>query len=67
MAKTYQITNEEKFNANVSRLDVMANNSGRGNVLIIDTTGKMKESDGEHGDHDYEEDYGFILISEDAK
>lgn len=67
MAKTYRITDSKKFNATVSRLDVMVNNSGLGNVLIIDTTGKMKEIDGEHGDHDYEEDYGFILINEDAK
>ena len=67
MAKAYQITDSEKFNAIVSRLDVMVNNSGRGNVQIIDTTGKMKEIDGEHGDRDYEEDYGFILINKNEK
>jgi len=67
MAKTYQVTDSEKFNATVSRLDVMVNNSGRGNVQIIDTTGKMKEIDGEHGDRDYEEDYGFILINKNEK
>lgn len=67
MAKTYQITDSKKFYATVSRLDVTVNNSGRGNIMIIDSEGKMKELDGEHGDHDYEEDYGFILINEDAK
>ena len=67
MAKTYQITNSQKFYSKVSRIDVMVNNSGRGNVMIIDSEGKMKEFDGEHGDHDYEQDYGFILVSKGEK
>ena len=67
MAKAYQITDSEKFNAIVSRLDVMVNNSGRGNVLIITPEGKEREWDGEHGDHDYKEDYGFILINKNEK
>lgn len=67
MAKTYQITDSKKFNSTVSRLDVMVNNSGHGNILMVEASGKNREWDGQFGNHDFEQDYGFILINEDAK
>lgn len=63
--KTYTITNEAKFNATVSRVYVDVKNSGKGDVTIITKAGKEKTFDGEHGDHDYEEDFGFVLVNQD--
>ena len=59
---TYQIKNQEIFDRTVYNLDIDVKNSGYGNILIITPEGENIEIDGQHGQHDYEEKYGFVLI-----
>jgi hypothetical protein len=71
MKTTIKITNESLYNSNVKDVDtsmLKCNDSynrfiATGNISIQTNEG-WKEFDGEHGQNDYQEEYGFILIPE---
>lgn len=68
MNYSIKITNEELYNKTVT--DVEFNNmkkyngSFHGNVAIEVINEGWTEYDGEHGSHDYEDEFGFVIVSE---
>lgn len=56
---TYEVTNQELF-SKVNRLEI----DNRGYEIAIELSNReVLIFSGEHGAHDYEETYGFILVS----
>lgn len=76
MNTAIKITNENTYNEKVKSvytdsLKSTDNNNGHygsflatGNITIITADGEQIDSTGEHGSHDFEEDFGFILITD---
>ena len=61
--KTYKITNQELFNAKVVDVDIDFHKGSNKGDVAIDVVGEGERCfSGEHGDHDYEEEYGFVII-----
>jgi hypothetical protein len=61
---TIKITNSEKYQ-NVIEVNFNGrnyNNSFHGNIAIELSSGEVKEYDGEHGQFDFEDLYGFQII-----
>ena len=68
MKTTIKVTNEEKFNALVydvdtSELSQINNGMCEGNLLITLNGQPNMDVDGQHGANDYQNEFGFILIS----
>ncbi len=67
-----KITNEEKFNQ-VSDVDFSGasksiwRGSFDGHVYIQLASGEEIESDGQHGVNDWEEEFGFVVIENEAE
>lgn len=70
MKTTIKVTNEEKFNALVYDVDTSElsainprTNSCEGNLLITLNGQPNMDVDGHHGANDYNNEFGFILTS----
>ena len=63
METTIKVTNEELFNAKVVDVDT-SDLIGLNGTLAIETTEGVKEITGEHGEKDYEREFGFVLVVE---
>jgi DUF917 family protein len=58
--KTVKVTNAELFNSKVQDVDIDMHQGGnRGDVTI-----NGKTHTGEHGQFDYEEEFGFQIVEE---
>lgn len=68
MAPKIKVTNQELFNEKDVDVDVEGlqryNNSFHGTVSIECNEYGWRDITGEHGPHDYEIDYGFIIVNE---
>lgn len=63
MKTNIKVTNEELFNSKVVDVDTTGL-IGLNGALAIETTEGVKEITGEHGENDYEREFGFVLIVE---
>ena len=63
MKTTIKVTNEELFNSKVVDVDT-TDLIGLNGALAIETTEGVKEITGEHGEKDYEREFGFVLVVE---
>ena len=63
MKTTIKVTNEEIFNSKVVDVDT-SDLIGLNGTLAIETTEGVKEITGEHGEKDYEREFGFVLVVE---
>ena len=62
--KTFKITNEELFNNKVIDVDLDFHKGGMNGDVAIEIEGEgVRCFSGEHSSYDYEEDYGFIIVS----
>ncbi len=66
MTYSIKVTNEELFNNKVVDVDLDFHKGGMHGDVAIEVVGEKDEIcySGEHGSHDYEDDFGFIIISE---
>lgn len=66
MTYSIKITNEELFNNKVVSVNLDFHKGGMNGDVAIEVVGEKYERcyTGEHGAHDYEEDFGFIIVSE---
>lgn len=76
MKTIIEITNQEVFSDNVVSVDtddlrstdfyngIRNNFCATGNIQIERKNGEVYEAQGEHGQNDYEETFGFILKTE---
>lgn len=64
---TVKITNKAKYNEKVIDVDLTgitshnANGTIRGDISIETEDNGWMDFSGEHGAHDYEEEYGFVI------
>ena len=63
MKTTIKVTNEEIFNSKVVDVDT-TDLVGLNGTIAIETTEGAKEITGEHGEKDYEREFGFVLVVE---
>ena len=63
MKTTIKVTNEELFNAKVVDVDT-TDLVGLNGTLAIETAEGVKELTGEHGEKDYESEFGLVLVVE---
>jgi len=65
METTIKITNENLHHEKVNNVELdfttCENGSFRGNVTIEEENGQTRTISGQHGSHDYEEEYGFVI------
>ena len=65
MTYSIKITNEELYNEKVVDVDLDFYKGGMNGDVAIEVEGEVERCfTGEHGANDYEEDYGFIIVSE---
>jgi hypothetical protein len=65
MNYSVKITNEELYNEKVVDVELDFHKGGMNGDVAIEVEGEGEKCfSGEHGAHDYEEDYGFIIVSE---
>jgi len=66
MNYSIKITNEELFNNKVVDVDLDFHKGGMNGDVAIQVVGEKHERchSGEHGANDYEDEFGFIIISE---
>ena len=61
MKTTVKITNEDLYNETVIQVDASGLTGLRGTLSIETEMEGWKDFTGEHGERDYEQEYGFIL------
>ena len=64
MRTLIQITNEDLFNETVIDVDTTGLIGLNGTIEIETIADGFKGITGEHGERDYEKEYGFILVCE---
>ena len=63
METTIKVTNEDLYSETVVDVDT-TDLIGLNGTIAIETTEGVKEITGEHGEKDYEQEYGFVLVVE---
>ena len=63
MKTNIKVTNEDLYSETVVDVDT-TDLIGLNGTIAIETTEGVKEITGEHGEKDYEQEYGFVLVVE---
>ena len=63
MKTTIKVTNEDLYSETVVYVDT-TDLIGLNGTIAIETTEGVKEITGEHGEKDYEREFGFVLVVE---
>lgn len=63
MKTTIKVTNETLFNETVVSVDT-TDLIGLSGTIAIETSEGVKEITGEHGENDYKNEFGFVLVVE---